>query len=422
MINLKKKDFSLNKLAKNSKFLFVVSVLISVSIWVYMSMGSSNDTNVTLSNIPIQIELSDEARNTGLQIFSGNEQTASVTVTGNRAILGSINNSDITVTAAANSINSTGNYSLPVSAAKTNPTSNFQITSAVVPSTINVVVDYLRESTFQIQENVVYKVADGYYAFTSLSSKTVVIAGPQTEISKIDKVSAVTEINGTLTDSITSDAQIIIYDKHGEQISTDLFTMDIKTVKATVSVLPEKTVDVSPVFINKPIGLNITSDMISIEPSSIMLAGPSELLGKTDSVNLEPIDFSTLKNERREFPSLGIDIPTDCKNISNSTTAKVTLDLSKLSTKSFTVDKFTVTGLSDEYSATVTQQNISVTVMGPKSQLDNLTPAKITAVIDMSDSVGTIGSVQKAVSFTLKDANSCWIYGNYKANLTITEK
>lgn len=407
---------------QNGKFIFIISVLISFSIWIYMSMGSTNDTNVTLSNIPIQIELSDEARDSGLQIFSGDEQTASVTVTGNRAALGSISNSDITVTAAANSINSTGNYSLPVSAAKTNPTSNFQITSAVVPSTINVVVDYFRESTFQIQENVVYKVADGYYAFTSLSSKSVVISGPQTEISKIDKVSAIAEINGTLTESVTADAQIIIYDKNGEELSTDLFTMDIKTVTATVSVLPEKTVDISPVFVNKPTGLNITSDMIVIEPSSILLAGPAELLDTTDSVNLETIDFSTLKNEKKIFPALGIDIPTDCKNISNSTTAKVTLDLSKLSSKRFIVDKFTVEGLSAEYSAAVTQQNISVTIMGPKSELDKLTASEITAVIDMSDSVGTIGSVQKSVSFTLKDANSCWTYGTYKANLTITEK
>ena len=211
---MKKIDFSLHKLTGNSKFLFIASVLISLSIWVYMSMGSSNDTNLTLSNIPIQIELSDEARTSGLQIFSGGEQTASVTVTGNRAVLGSIDNSDVTVTAAANSINSTGNYTLPVSATKTNSSSNFQITSAVVPSSINVVVDYFRESAFQIQENVVYKVADGYYAFTSLASKSVVISGPQTEISKIDKVSAVAEINGNLSETVTTDAKIIIYDKN----------------------------------------------------------------------------------------------------------------------------------------------------------------------------------------------------------------
>lgn len=419
---MKKKKFSLNKLMMNNKFLLVLSLLISLTIWVYMSYGNSSDTNVTLSNIPIQIELSDEARNSGLQIFSGTEQTASITVTGSRATLGSVNESDVTVTAAANTISSAGSYTLPVSATKTNPSSNFQLTSTVVPSTINVVVDYLRESTFQIQENVVYRVADGYYASTSLATKSIVISGPQTEISKIDKVSAIAEIRGALTDSSTTDADIVLYDKDGNEMSTDLLTMDFKTVKATVSVLPEKTVDVKLKFTNKPKGLEITDDMVSIEPSSILLAGSKDILDKTDYVNLEVIDFSNLKNERVTFDALGIDIPSDCKNISNSTTAKVTLDLSGLSSKKFTVDNFTVNGLSDKYSSEVTQKSISVAVIGPESQIDDLDTDSITGVIDVSNSNGTTGSVQMPVSFKFSGADSCWAYGTYKANVTITEE
>ncbi len=419
---MKKKKFSLNTLMMNNKFLLVSSLIISLVIWIYMSMGTTGDTTLSLSNIPIQIELSDEARNSGLQIFSGAEQTASVTVTGSRATLGTISDSDVTVTAAANTINSSGSYSLPVSATKTNPSSNFQITSAVTPSNINVVVDYLRESSFQIQENVVYKVADGYYASTSLATKSIVISGPQTEISKIDKVSATAEINGTLSDSSTTDAEIILYDSSGNELSTDLLTMDFNKVKATVSVLPEKTVSVKPTFTNKPSGLEITDDMISVEPSTILLAGSKDILEKTNSVNLEAIDFANLKNEKVTFDARGIDIPTDCKNISNSTTAKVTLDLSGFTTKEITVDKFTVKGLSDKYKSDITQKNISVTVIGPSSQIDDLSADSITGVIDISSSNGTTGSVQMPLVFTFKDADSCWVYGNYKANLTISEK
>lgn len=420
---MKKNKFSLNKLMQNNKFIFVLAILISFSIWLYSGLGATNDTNVTLSNIPIQIELTDEARDNGLQIFSGSEQTASVTVTGNRAVLGAVNESDVTVTAAANTINSPNTYDLAVSASKTNPSANFQITSAVVPSSIRVVVDYFRESTYQIQDNhIVYKVANGYYGVTSLSSKAVVISGPQTEISKIDKVYAVAEINGTLTESVETDAELVLYDKNNNKLSTELFTMDVKTVKATVTVLPEKTVEVKPTFVNIPDGLEITDDMISIEPSTILLAGPAEVLNETTSVNLEAIDFSTMKAEKKTFPSLGIDIPTDCKNLSNSTSAKVTLDLSGLSSKSFTVEKFSVDGLSKDYNAEVTQKSISVTIVGPKNEIDSLTSSDITAVIDTSNSKGITGSVQMPVTFKINGAKSCWAYGDYKANLTISEK
>lgn len=419
---MKKKKFSLNKLFQNNKFLIVLALVISSITWVYMSMGTTNDTSVTISNIPIQIELPDQLDNNGLQVFSDTEQTATVTVTGSRAVLGSISTKDITVTAATNGIDSAGTYQISLSAVKTNPSANFQIISTVTPSNVNVIVDYLRETSFPIQENVVYKVADGYYASTSLASKNITISGPQTEIAKIAKVSASAEIDGTLDDSTSTTANIILYDKSGNKISTDLLKMEFDTVEASISVLPEKTVKVVPEFVNKPDGLDLGDDMLSVEPSKILLAGPKNVLDRTDSVKLESIDFATLSNKRYEYDAQGINIPTDCKNISNSTAAKLILDLSDLSKKTFTVDSFKVSGLSSKYKADVTQTNMSVTVIGSEKELKDLKSSDIECVIDTSDQSGTVGSVQMPVTFKLKGTSTCWVSGSYKANITISEK
>ncbi len=419
---MKKKKFSLNKLFQNNKFLIVLALVISSITWVYMSMGTTNDTSVTISNIPIQIELPDQLVNNGLQVFSDTEQTATVTVTGSRAVLGSISTKDITVTAATNGIDSAGTYQISLSAVKTNPSANFQIISTVTPSNVNVIVDYLRETSFPIQENVVYKVADGYYASTSLASKNITISGPQTEIAKIAKVSASAELDGTLDDSTSTTANIILYDKSGNKISTDLLKMEFDTVEASISVLPEKTVKVVPEFVNKPDGLDLSDNMLSVEPSKILLAGPKNVLNSTDSVKLESIDFATLSNKRYEYDAQGINIPTDCKNISNSTAAKLILDLSDLSKKTFTVDSFKVSGLSSKYKADVTQTNMSVTVIGSEKELKDLKSSDIECVIDTSDQSGTVGSVQMPVTFKLKGTSTCWVSGSYKANITISEK
>lgn len=419
---MKKKKLSLNKLFQNNKFLIILSLVISTITWVYMSMGTTNDTSVTISNIPIQIELPDQLVNNGLQVFSDTEQTATVTVTGSRAVLGSISTKDITVTAATNGIDSAGTYQISLSAVKTNPSANFQIISTVTPSNVNVIVDYLRETSFPIQENVVYKVADGYYASTSLASKNITISGPQTEIAKIAKVSASAELDGILDDSASATADILLYDKSGNRISTDLLKMEFGTVEASISVLPEKTVKVVPEFMNKPEGLNLGDDMLSVEPSEILLAGPKKVLDNTKSIKLESIDFATLSNKRYEYNDQGINIPTDCKNISNSTAAKVVLDLSSLSKKTYTVDSFKVSGLSSEYKADVTQTNMSVTVIGSKKELENLKSSDIECIIDTSDQSGTVGSVQMPVTFKLKGISTCWVSGSYKANITISEK
>lgn len=419
---MKKKKLSLNKLFQNNKFLIILSLVISTITWVYMSMGTTNDTSVTISNIPIQIELPDQLVNNGLQVFSDTEQTATVTVTGSRSVLGSISTKDITVTAATNGIDSAGTYQISLSAVKTNPSANFQIISTVTPSNVNVIVDYLRETSFPIQENVVYKVADGYYASTSLASKNITISGPQTEIAKIAKASASAELDGILDDSTSATADILLYDKSGNRISTDLLKMEFGTVEASISVLPEKTVKVVPEFMNKPEGLNLGDDMLSVEPSEILLAGPKKVLDNTKSIKLESIDFATLSNKRYEYNDQGINIPTDCKNISNSTAAKVVLDLSSLSKKTYTVDSFKVSGLSSEYKADVTQTNMSVTVIGSKKELENLKSSDIECIIDTSDQSGTVGSVQMPVTFKLKGTSTCWVSGSYKANITISEK
>ena len=405
---------------QSTNFLFILSVVISLSIWIIMSISTGNDTSLTISGIPVQVELSDEAVNNGLQVFSGSDYTASLTVTGNRAVVGSLQASDITVKAAANYVDSAGNYTLYLNASKNNPYSDFQISSSIKPSTIDVFIDYLREATFDIQENVVYKVDDGYYASTTLSSKTVYISGPQSEVSKIAKVVASADIDGTLNSSQKVDADIKLYNSEGQEIKTDLLSLDFKTVEAAISVLPEKEVPLKPVFTNLPSGLQITDNMISVEPSSIMLAGTDDVLVKTDSVSLAPIDFTTLTNTRTTF-DLAVEIPTDCKNISNASTAKVTLDLSSLSSKKLVVEKFTVQGLASGYSAEVTQKSLEVTVYGMSSQIDSLNASDITAVIDVSASDGMKGSVSMPVTFAIENGSSCWVSGSYKANLTISE-
>lgn len=422
MNDKKKKKFFLNKILQNSKFLFFISLLISLSMWIYMSIGNGNDTVVTISNIPVQIELSDDAIKNGLQIFNTGDITASVSVSGNRAIIGSLTQNDIIVTAATNAIDSSGNYTLSLSASKANPYEDFQIVSNVTPSNVNVLIDYYRESTFDIQDNVVYKVSEGYFASTAISSKSIMITGPQTEVSKIAKVIASATLGNTLTSSTETKAEILLYDSENNLIEdTEMLNMDFTTVDVSISVLPEKSLPIKPVFINKPEGLDISDDMINIEPSSIMLAGTQEVLENLNSVTLETIDFSTLRNERQTF-TLAIDIPPDCKNISNASTARVTLDLSSMSSKTLTVERFNVQGLTPNHTAQITQKSIDVTIYGPKEELDKLTKDNITAIIDTSSSSGTVGSVQMPVTFAMPDASRCWANGSYKANLTISEK
>ncbi len=415
---MKKRSLSQLIFSKNY-VIFILAVIISIGIWTYMSLNSSNDTTVTISNVPIQMDLSESSRKLGLQIFTDEKQTASVTVTGNRTILGSVTESDLTVTAAASSVNSSGNFTLPVSAAKKNLSSNFQITGST-PSSVSVMVDYYKESTFQIQDKILFGVADGYYGATSLPYNSITISGPQTEVMKIKQVAAVASVEDNLLETTDVEADIVLYDENGNELSQKLLTMSFRTLTATISVLTEKSVKVEAGYVNKPSGLDLTN-LVEIHPSGILLAGPDDVMKTLVSVKTEEIDFATLSDEAVTFNTLAINIPEKCKNISNNATAQVKIDLSGMTKKTFDVDTFKVEGLSSAYKAEVTSKNISVTVIGPKSEIESLDADKITATISATDPAVKTGSVEMPVTFRFDGASSCWAYGKYTANLNISE-
>lgn len=407
---------------KNNYLLFAFALVISLVIWIYMSFASPNtDTTFTIGDVPVQIELSEEAQKMGLKVFGLTEPKASVTVSGNRTVLGLVNENDLLVTAAAGSINSAGNYSLPITATKRSSRGNYQITNTS-PTTINVTVDYLKDSEFQLQEGIIFYVDDGYYGTVSLPYTVVNVSGPQSEVLKVKKAVAKATISGKLTSTREVDARIVLYDENNNEVPQDLLNLSVETMKATVTVLPEKKVPVEPGYVNKPSGLKLSDEMVSVTPSELLIAGPEENLSKITSVYTDTIDFSKIKNEKIDFDDLPIIIPEGCKNISNYPTAKVSLDLSSFASKVFKVDKFEVVGLSSQYTAEVTSKSINVTVIGPAADIEKLDSSKITAVIDTSTSPGKTGSVEMPVTFRFSGVDTCWAYGSYQANVTITKK
>ena len=418
---MKKQSF-LSRLLSNGYVLFGFALIISLVAWFYMSFTSSaTDTTYVINDVPIQTDLSDEAKNLKLQMFISDENKASVTVSGNRTAIGLVHKNDVNVTAATGSINSPGNYTLAVTANKRSNISNFEIKS-VTPSSIPVMVDYYKESDFQIQDGIVYKAADDYYSAVSFEKDTIKISGPQSEVLKIKKVTAKAELSGTVKSTNEIDAEIVLLDEKDNEISSKYITLSDTSVKATITVLPQKTVPVKPVFTGKPEGLTLSNSILTVQPKEIVLAGPEESLKSVESVMLEPIDFSNVENKKNVFENLGFTVPEQCKVINNETTAKITLDLSSMASKKLTVSQFTTEGLSSDYTSEITSKSISVTVIGSKSDIEKLTASNVTAVLDTSDFSGKTGSVEMPVTIRFSGVNTCWALGSYQANVTITKK
>ncbi|MCR5652841.1 MAG: hypothetical protein K6F88_03480 [Ruminococcus sp.] len=408
------------RLFKNNKFLLILSLIISIAIWITMSLSDTNDTNATINDIPIQINLSDDAVDNGLQIFTGNDQKASVTVSGNRLSIGSISNDDIIVSApTAGTISTAGTYPLSLTAKKANSSDRFEIVSTVSPSVITIFVDQFKESDFDIINKITYKVSKGYHAVVTTSAESITVSGPQSEVEKVASVGIVGEISGELKDNTSLECDVKLFDNSGSVITSNLLTLSDEKVTANFSVLPYKEVPVKLAFKNQPSELNM--DYYSnILPDTIKIAAEQSVLDKLTSISTTPIDFNKLKNKSYDFEQK-LDIPSKCVNISDTDTVDVKLNLSSFKTKTLKVSSeyFTMTGLGDGYSYSIDTDSLNITLVGPRSELSRITESDLNCEIDGSSIDGTIGSIPLPVKFKVDGNSSCWVTGSYKVNVNV---
>ncbi|MGN1051099.1 MAG: YbbR-like domain-containing protein [Acutalibacteraceae bacterium] len=405
----------------NNRFLMILSLFLAAVIWVGSNYTSSSDTSITISDIPITIDLPEQSVDEGLQIFSGGDITASVTVTGNRVTLGTLSKDDIQVVALqTSSITTTGSYTLSLQAKKAGVKSNYEIGSTISPSIVTIFVDRYKEVDIPIENNLSYKVADDYYGYVTMSNDTVKVSGPETEISKIDKVAIVDEFSKTLTKSVTSEQDIVMYNSDGDILQSNLVSASIDSVSTTINVLPTKEVSFDYDFESVPKNMKL-SEFVSVSPETIVIAGPDSTLNKTDTLSVSGVDFSKLSNKLYNY-DLPISLPKDCKDIANVGKVSVSIDLSGMASTLLKVTNFEVKGLSEEYRSVVTTKSIMVRVYGPSSEINSIKNSDVYGVIDFTDfDNAREGSIEMPVEIKFNTSDLCWAYGDYTANISISK-
>ncbi len=414
----KKRKFSLSKLLNNNNFLIIISVVISLIIWINVSLSDNNLSTRTISNIPIQISLSDEAVDNGLRIFSNDDATASVTVSGNRVTIGNLSADDILVSApSASTILTPGTYPLSITARNASVTSNFNITSAVSPSVLTVYVDYYQEKTFEINKNIYYEIDPEYYGELILSVSEIVVSGPKTEVSKIDHISIEGKVKDVLTSDFEKQYKIKMYDTDGEEYSNSMVTLSETSVTGTIKVYSKKEVPLKAKFKNQPDKFDL-SNIVTLDSNKVTIIGDAEVLDTIECVYTDEIDFSTLDNSKVSL-DVGIDIPEQCVILNNIESVNVNVDLSDFNKKTIKVNNIESQGVQDGYKCNVLTDSLVVTIYGSSYELSKITKSDITCVVDVSN---ITGSTSTNANISLKYNDYCWIYGSYQVNVAVTKK
>ncbi|MBR2177312.1 MAG: hypothetical protein IJ861_10275 [Clostridia bacterium] len=418
-----KTKFSISKLFYNDKFVMLFSVLVAFVIWVSISTTSQETTLYSVTDVPISLpELSND-----LKFFNTEDLKADVKISGNAIVVAGISSSDIFITANDTShITSPGTYKIALVPKKMGIMTDYSFepsaSQAVSPSSIDVFVDRYAEKEITLTDRIdVSSLAkDVYASATIFSQPSVKVSGAESVINRISEAAAVYKFTDPISATSTVEANIVFYDSAGNEISKDYIETDITSVSATVPILKIKTVDIVPNIINAPDSFKLSTDDVTIEPSTIQLAVPDDA-EDIYSISTAEIDLSKVDLNNNSF-DVELVIPSGFRNLNQITTAKVTFEQSKLAAKKITLSSFTVVNEIADRKATVSTKSIDVTLIGDSEQIKSITAANLTAVVDMSTKSTLAGFVEMPVTININSKFPfCWTYGSYQVDVNITD-
>jgi Uncharacterized protein conserved in bacteria len=411
----------LNKLFYDDKLIFLFSVLISFIIWLGISAGGSDSPPVTVSDIPVSISLSDSAVQDGLKIFSGQNTKAQINISGNKLIVGQVGKDDILITVPqATTITSPGTYTLELAAKKTGMISNYEFASGVQPNFITIMVDRYREAEFNIEPEIDFSANPNYFlGATVLSSPKVVLAGPESEISKIKKICVKGQIDKELQSTFTAKFPLIMYDAYGEQIISETISSTVKEVDVTIPVLVKKNLPVNLNFKNAPQGFSLFRDRIKIEPSSLEIAGTEEQISAVDSIELDPIDFSEINVQHNKI-ELQVNLPNGCRSLNNVYSIEVSVDTTGFKERSFWVNQISFSNVPEGKNVKAYTDKLEVKLVGPSNSIKHIDAENISVDIDLEGKSDLNGAMEVPAKITAKNYNDVWAYGKYLINIEIS--
>lgn len=409
--------FSWNRLFKSNKFIFVLSLIIAVVIWILVSP----DRSITIS-VPLNISTENTAvGQLGLEVVEGQGQIVDVEVEGKWYVISNLTENDIRLSVPFTNVTSSGEQELRVTASLVGTVSSDVSIIRVVPETVKVTFDTVQELPFTITPKVNgATAAEGLVAgLPVLSEDTVNIKAAKSVLDSISSVVAEVDVDKTLSKSMSYTAKLKVLDENGNEIDESKLTMGISEVTVTQPINKTKRLSISAAFKNQPEYYESNPLSYTVTPSSINVVGDADLIDGIDSISLDPIDFSLLSPSSNSF-KYSVSLPNGITAVDDVSQVTVNVDTSAITTKSVNVTDFRSVNTPQGKTASATITSKTVTVAGPESTISALEAGDVYLQYNLSALAASNG--EHVVTATLKSDkyNNVWGVGEIRIQIKIS--
>lgn len=392
-----------------------------------LSLTAFPDETINLKGVPIDYSIENSyADVVGISILSKSTDTANVSVMGLRYQIGEYTNDDIHVSLNLDSVRAPGRYELPLVVSSVN---GDNIEAEIEPKTVTVEFDYMVTRVFSVSDNTLVidtsniTAADGFVLNRSEASiypESVELYGPRDYVEQITSC-VVTPVSGaTVKNSVsTSNTTLVMYSEN-KVMTSDKITASTTHFDLSIPVYTKKDLKFDVLIQSYSDSIDVSSLNYTVFPETVAVISQDDRLKDTDSIPL----YIDLKNiDIGSVFSKPISSNSFYENISGYDNVNITFSLDGYARKSFSLrnSQFYVVNSNPDYTVSIEQDRLTVTIIGPQDVIDQLSSSDIVAQFDMLNTNFTSGTNYYTLDVFMPQYNNCWAVGNYGAYISIKE-
>lgn len=390
----------MRKIYDSKVFWLVLSFLISLSVWVYVTSVETVQSTKVFRNVRVEIVGEETLLSTrDMVITDVDTNTVTVEIRGPRRVVNALDSEDLVAEVDVSKLGQAAYTSLNYTIVYPSGTDKRSLTVVSRSrDTINFMVSKLTTKQIPVQGGFEGKVGNGYAETPIFEPSVITVTGPEAYLRNIHHAYVTFGADQTVDNTYSVETGFELQDANNEICPTAEISYEPLTIQATLPILALKEVPLN-VGLLEGGGASEANTKVNIEPKYITLAGDSAILSEINQIFLDTIDLGEFLSDYTA--SYSIPIPNGVRNITGATEATVNLQIVGLETKTFYISNFTWIGLDEMYEALPISSSIPVVLRGRASTLNLITTDNIRAEVDLSSLSGKVGNYVLPVKVTI---------------------
>lgn len=399
----------------------LLAFCVAAILWFFVDTTNDKQVEREITDIPIVYTDEDTVlADRGLMLLEENtDGTMDVTVKGKRWNVAQMDSSSVRVIVELKNVTSPGEQRVPYQLSVVSRFDDLvQVTKkSISMATVNISELYSKQ--VEVKCELVGNVAEGYNAGQlQMSHSQIEIWGQQELIDQVAYAKVKLDI-GSATGSISETLGVQYYTAEGEELDASGIRTTVEKIQVSLPVFVTKELRLTMNYIAAP-GARLRSMSASLDPATIMVSGPAEVLRDRESIILGDFDLLSVGNAESTH-TYGITVPEGCTNLSGVTRSTLTISYPDRTSAVVVTNHIRYDNAPEGRDLSVQTPEVAVSVFGTEADISALSGENITLVVNLSDYSSALGSYAVPATVEINSGGDIGVTGEYEIQVTIRE-